>query len=117
MLKEAELRATTPRNLSFDAGNLLVEGIGSLSNARIRTAGLCGGGLASGTSDGWSVERHPFAFPEQALIVSPPRQTMLWTAKGEDMKLTKLIDYEIRALRSQRNPAAHCVQARATVRG
>jgi hypothetical protein len=81
----------------FDTGNLTVEGIGPLARTRIRTAGMYGGGLASGTHDGWAVEPHPFAFPEQVLIVSPPGQTMLWTAKGEEMHLTKLADYEIRA--------------------
>jgi hypothetical protein len=81
----------------FDTGNLTVEGIGPLAGTAIRTAGMYGGGLASGTHDGWAVEPHPFAFPEQVLIVSPPGQTMLWTAKGEEMHLTKLADYEIRA--------------------
>jgi hypothetical protein len=74
----------------FDTGNLLVEGIGPLSGKKIRTAGIAGGGLTIGTHDGWTVERHPFAFPEEHLFIGPPGQTMLWTQHGEEMRLSKL---------------------------
>ena len=76
--------------LAFDLGNLLAAGIGPLADAQIRTAGLAGGGLPSGTQDGWSAQRHPFAFPDEQLFVAPPGQTMLWTRCGEEMRLTKL---------------------------
>lgn len=77
-------------DFDFDAGNLLVSGIGPLEGKRIRTAGLAGGGLASGTHDGWCVERHPFAFPDEELFVGPPGQTMLWTQHGVQTHLYKL---------------------------
>jgi hypothetical protein len=83
----------------FDAGNLLVEGIGTLDGKKIRTAGIAGGGLATGTQDGWGVQRHPFAFPEEQLFVGPPGQTMLWTQRGVEMHLSKLGGFitEVRA--------------------
>lgn len=61
-----------------------------LEGKRIRAAGLAGGGLASGTHDGWCVERHPFAFPDEELFVGPPGQTMLWTQHGVHARLYKL---------------------------
>ena len=78
---------------AFDRENLLVAGLGPLAERQIRTAGLAGGGLASGTSDGWNVERHPFAYPSEQLFVAPPVQTMLWTPNDDEMRLTKLGDF------------------------
>jgi len=78
------------RDFNFDAGNLLIEGIGPLADQTIRMAGLAGGGLASGAYDGWSIELYPLAFPDSQLIVSPPRQTMLWTHREDEMQLHKL---------------------------
>jgi hypothetical protein len=80
-------------DFEFDLGNLLVEGIGPLAGQRIRTAGMHGGGLARSTRDGWSVERHPFAFPDNELFVCPPGQTMLWARHGETTRLTKLAGF------------------------
>ncbi|MDZ4692009.1 hypothetical protein [Terricaulis sp.] len=77
-------------DFTFDAGNLLVGGLGPLADKQIRTAGLAGGGLPSATKDGWSVQRHPFAFPDEQVFVAPPGQAMLWTPRGEEMNLTKL---------------------------
>jgi hypothetical protein len=74
----------------FDEGNLLVAGLGPLSGKQIRTAGLAGGGLPSGTKDGWSAQRHQFSFPNEQVFVSPPGQTMLWTRQGDEMHITKL---------------------------
>ena len=51
---------------------------------------MAGGGLAARTLDGWSVEKHPFAFPEEQLFVAPPGQSMLWTPRGEKIRLSKL---------------------------
>lgn len=86
-------------DFDFDAGNLLVSGIGPLEGKRIRTAGISGGGLASGTYDGWGIERHPFAFPDEELFVGPPGQTMLWTQHGAQTRLYKLGGFvtEVRA--------------------
>jgi len=77
-------------DFEFDAGNLLVSGIGPLGGQRVRTAGLAGGGLAASTHDGWSVERHPFAFPDAELFIAPPGQSMLWTQQGKEVRLCKL---------------------------
>ncbi|UPT62529.1 MAG: hypothetical protein M0D54_19595 [Hyphomonadaceae bacterium JAD_PAG50586_4] len=84
---------------AFDAGNLLVAGIGPLAEQQIRTAGLAGGGLASGANDGWNTQRHPFTFPDEQVFVAPPGQTMLWTRQGEEMRITKLGGFvtEVRA--------------------
>lgn len=75
---------------AFDTANLLVEGIGPLAGKKVRTAGMAGGGLAARTLDGWSVEKHPFAFPEEQLFVAPPGQSMLWTPQGQKMRLSKI---------------------------
>ncbi len=75
---------------AFDVGNLLVGGLGPLADKQVRTAGLAGGGLPSGTKDGWSAQRHPFAFPQEQVFVAPPAQTMLWTQRDEKLSLTKL---------------------------
>lgn len=77
-------------DFAFDLGNLIAEGIGPLAGQRIRTAGMYGGGLASGSGDGWCIERHPFSFPDDELFVSPPGHTMLWTRRDEEVRLTKL---------------------------
>jgi hypothetical protein len=77
-------------DVDFDAGNLLVGGIGPLKGTRIRTAGLAGGGLTSQTYDGWGIERHPFAFPDEELFVGPLGQSMLWTQHGAQTRLYKL---------------------------
>lgn len=86
-------------DFEFDAGNLLVPGIGPLAGKPVRTAGVAGGGLANGTNDGWSVQRHPFAFPDEQLFVASHGQAMLWTPLGEEMRLTKLGGFvtEVRA--------------------
>lgn len=77
-------------DFEFDAGNLLVSGLGPMAGKQIRTAGLAGGGLSSGTKDGWNAQRHPFAFPDEQVFVAPPGQTMLWTHRDDEMRLTKL---------------------------
>lgn len=77
-------------NFAFDTGNLLVDGIGPLEGQRVRTARLAGGGLAVGTDDGWSVERHPFAFPDAEVFIAPPGQSLLWTQQGKEVRLCKL---------------------------
>lgn len=100
--------------LAFDLGNLLAAGIGPLADAQIRTAGLAGGGLPSGTQDGWSAQRHPFAFPDEQLFVAPPGQTMLWTRRGGPPRAVMM---ESRAASSRACAAAHvavCAVARSS---
>jgi len=83
----------------FDIGNLLLGGIGPLAGKRVRMSGIYGGGLACRTADGWSIERHPLAWPDDELILSPPGQSMLWSPPEQPMKLTKLAGFtsEVRA--------------------
>ena len=55
-----------------DYHNLTASGFGVLDGQTIRTAGLAGGGLSSGTADGWCVHRLSFHWPEELLILTPP---------------------------------------------
>ena len=55
-----------------DARNLTTPGFGVLEGKTIRTAGLAGGGLPSGTDDGWCVHRFAFHWPEEILLLTPP---------------------------------------------
>jgi hypothetical protein len=86
-------------DLIFDIGNLLLDGIGPLAGKRVRMSGMYGGGLACQTTDGWCVERHPLAWPDDELFLSRPGQSMLWSPPSQPMKLTKLAGFtsEIRA--------------------
>jgi hypothetical protein len=81
------------KDFSFDIGNLLVEGIGSLARERVRMSGIYGGGLACCTPDGWAIERHPLSWPDDELILSPPSQSMLWSPPGQPVTLTKLAGF------------------------
>lgn len=86
-------------DFEFDAGNLLAEGIGPLEGVMVRTGGMRGGGLSARTPDGWGLEHHPLSWPDDELFLSPPGQTMLWTAPGQPVSLTKFAGFasEIRA--------------------
>lgn len=55
-----------------DYCNLTTEGFGVLEGQRIRTAGLAGGALSRGTSDGWMVHQITFHWPEEILLLTPP---------------------------------------------
>ena len=65
-----------------DVGTLLTEGIGPVSEMKIRMAGLVGGGLPNSTYDGWSVDSHPLSWPVDDLFLMPPMQTLLWSQDG-----------------------------------
>ena len=80
-------------DFDFDQGNLLVEGIGNLQGCYIKMAGLSGGGLPSGTYDGWTVERHPFAYPNEQLIVASCWQSILSANHDEKVSLYKLTNF------------------------
>lgn len=74
----------------LDYGTLLCAGIGPLAEDQVRMGGLYGGGLPNSTKDGWGVELRPLSWPLEELILSPPGETMLWTAPGKKPGLTKL---------------------------
>lgn len=86
-------------NYPFEVGSLSSVGIGPLEGMSIRMSGLSGGGLPNGTDDGWSVERHPLAWPDEELFLSEPGHTMLWSPAGRAMAVYRLGNFvtEIRA--------------------
>jgi hypothetical protein len=86
-------------DFDFDIGNLTVAGIGPVAGKLIRVAGLDGGGLSWGTTDGWGIERHPASWPEDVFFLSPPGHSMLWSPAGQPLRLTKLAGFisEVRA--------------------
>ncbi len=51
---------------------LLANGIGLLEGKQIPLAGLAGGGLASSTEDGWSVDDFVLDWPDHTLLLSGP---------------------------------------------
>jgi hypothetical protein len=55
-----------------DYWNLTTQGFGVLEGQVIHTAGLAGGGLSRGTSDGWMIHRFTFHWPEEVLLLTPP---------------------------------------------
>jgi hypothetical protein len=73
-----------------DEGTLLVEGIGPLAKQKVRIAGILGGGLPNSTHDGWSVDKHPLAWPVDELYLLPPTQTLLWSKDGSVEGIVKL---------------------------
>jgi hypothetical protein len=95
----ALLARADDQEFAFDIGNLLLAGIGPISGQRVRMSGIYGGGLACRTTDGWSIERHPLAWPDDELILAPPGQSMFWLPRGQLMRLTKLAGFvsEVRA--------------------
>lgn len=92
-------RVARDESSDLDSVNLVASGIGPLAGQRVRMAGLNGGGLPNGTSDGWGIELYPPSWPDEELVLSQPGQTMLWTKPGQQVSLTKLGGFvtEIRA--------------------
>lgn len=78
---------------------LTAEGIGPLRGKRVPIAGLAGGGLPLGTSDGWGVARYPVDWPDERVILEPPNAGVLWP--GHEAGCTELgggMVHEIRAV-------------------
>ncbi len=62
----------------FDASHVTALGIGPFGGERINVAGLAGGGLASQTRDGWSIEvLHP-DWPFADVVLCPPGCSVLY---------------------------------------
>ena len=55
-----------------DASRLLADGIGPLDGISVPTAGLNGGGVSRGTSDGWSVDDFTLDWPHHTLLLNGP---------------------------------------------
>ncbi|MEW4452066.1 hypothetical protein AB1L30_05210 [Bremerella sp. JC817] len=53
-----------------DRTGLTAPGIGRQQDAIVRMAGLCGGGLATGTSDGWSLHVVQLPWPKHDIFLS-----------------------------------------------
>lgn len=53
-------------------------GIGPLAGQRVRIAGLAGGGLPTGTRDGWGLVRFGVDWPADTVVLEPPGCGVLW---------------------------------------
>ena len=62
----------------LDVFGLEAVGIGSLTDRRVRVAGLAGGGLPTSTRDGWHVSSLPIDWPHDLVILEPPGCGALW---------------------------------------
>lgn len=84
----------------YDPIELVATGIGPLAGQRVRLAGLAGGGLALGTTDGWSVGRYPVDWPDERVILEPPNTGVLWP--GHESGCVRLlgpdVPYEVRTV-------------------
>jgi hypothetical protein len=72
--------------------NLEAQGIGILRDRTIRMAGLFGGGLPITTEDGWQLECVTLTWPEEILILLPPRSHLYGSVTGHPDTMTKLFE-------------------------
>ena len=75
-------------------------GIGPLEGLNIRTAGLFGGALPKGTSDGWTAEALYLEWPEPALLLTPPGSWLYENRAGRRRDFVKVpgaVGAELRA--------------------
>lgn len=61
-----------PSDAWLDEVGLGAFGIGPLADERVRIAGLSGGGLPTGTQDGWRVRSLPVDWPDDRVVLEPP---------------------------------------------
>lgn len=81
-----------------DERNLTTTGFGVLNGQAIRTAGLAGGGLPTGTHDGWCVHRFALHWPEEILLLTPPGHWIYGDAPSMGSDFYRLgADSEVRA--------------------
>jgi hypothetical protein len=73
-----------------DGQHLEAEGIGPLLGNNIRIAGLAGGGLPQGTSDGWSVELTTMDWPSTDVLLFPPGSSLYGPVHTGPDTFTKL---------------------------
>lgn len=57
-----------------DTADLTCPGFGPIAGSRVHIAGLFGGGLHSGTGDGWTVEVHTPEWPHERVLLSHGQQ-------------------------------------------
>lgn len=79
-----------------DEITLTARGIGPLDEQRVRIAGVYGGGLPTGTRDGWHVQAVPTPWPDYAVVLEAPG-TSLWQDAEQVVKVALLDVCELRA--------------------
>lgn len=88
-----------PHGRWYDPYMLTAAGIGALNDVAVPIAGLAGGGLPAGTSDGWSVRRVPVNWPvSERVILQPPGCDIFWP--GRDDKCVQVRDEQVSELRA-----------------
>ena len=81
-----------------DEISLEIQGIGLLSNQKIRVARLFGGGLPNTTEDDWTLESVTINWPEQMIFLLPPNSTLYGSLIQHPDMMTKIVEYsELRA--------------------
>lgn len=81
-----------------DTVNLEAIGIGPLADQIICMSGLNGGGLPTGTADGWQAARLVLQWPEEILVLVPPGSWIYGAAFGKAADFFKIfVGSEIRA--------------------
>ena len=81
-----------------DGQKLEAEGVGPLDGKTIRVSGLCGGGLSTCTSDGWSVEVVTLDWPVHYLLLLEPYSTLYDSLRGQPKRFHKISsESEVRA--------------------
>jgi hypothetical protein len=72
--------------------SLEAKGIGILSNRVIRISGLFGGGLPVSTEDCWRLESVTLKWPEQMIILLPPKSYLYGSLSGRTDDMTKVVE-------------------------
>jgi hypothetical protein len=86
---------TQPYPIDFQ--RLEAEGIGPCAGARIRIAGLCGGGLSTISSSGWTLDYIGYDWPNETWLLLPPGMTKI--GPGNFARCAKIgYDSELRAV-------------------
>lgn len=81
-----------------DAQTLEADAIGPLAGQRVRTSGICGGGLPRLTEDGWTVEDFVLDWPDHSLLLLPPGSWVLGDAFGKRAEYVRVaVESELRA--------------------
>ena len=71
---------------------LNVQGLGPVSGAVVRVAGLHGGGLSQETTDGWRVERLTLEWPIESVLLFTPGSRIFNVLSGQAHEFTKIFE-------------------------
>ncbi|MCP4155164.1 MAG: hypothetical protein GY757_45990, partial [bacterium] len=83
---------------AYDDIALEALGIGPLEDELVGMSGLEGGGLPTGTDDGWQVDRFTLEWPIESLVITPPGSSVFGVLYGKTHEFTKV--YEDSAIRA-----------------